>query len=182
MRILHYSDRRSDDFLSLYEQAEVLVTTGDLFHFDFYGLEEKANKKPAFGVYGNHDSGRYFEGLGITDLHNKVVEFRGLKWGGFQGCLKYKDADAPMFTEAEAKSFADTFPYVDVLLLHAGPRGMLDDPSDSVHAGSENMARYILEKKPRLVFLGHQYSNGSMALGPTKLYRTFGARLIEELI
>lgn len=180
MKILHYSDKSSVDFLSLYEHADVLVTTGDLHHFDFYGLEERPNKKPAFGVYGNHDSGRYFESLGIVNLHNRIVEHGGLKWGGFQGCLRYKEADAPMFTEEDAQVFADRFPYVDVLLLHAGPQGMLDDPSDPTHAGSPGIRRYILEKKPRVVFLGHQYSDAFMEVGPTKLYRTYGARLIEE--
>ena len=72
MKILHYSDQASPNFLNLYNQCDVLVTTGDLSLFDFPGLEEVQNKKPAFGVYGNHDSGNYMERLGIINLHNKV--------------------------------------------------------------------------------------------------------------
>ncbi|MEK7611122.1 MAG: metallophosphoesterase [Patescibacteria group bacterium] len=180
MKILHYSDKSSPNLLSLYERADIFVTTGDLHYLDFCGLGERTNKKPAFGVYGNHDSGRYFESIGITDLHNRVVEYRGLKWGGFQGCLRYKQADSPMFSESEACIFADNFPYVDVLLLHAGPKGMLDDPSDQPHTGSEGIRRYVLEKKPKVVFLGHQYSDAFMQADPTRLYRTYGARLIDE--
>ena len=179
MKILHYSDKSAPDFFSLYQQCEILVTTGDLKQFDFAGLEDQKNKKPAFGVYGNHDSGTYMNPLGIIDLHNQIYEYAGLTWGGFQGCLKYKSADAPMYTEDEAKLFADSFPRVDILLLHAGPADMLDDPSDVTHKGSENIQRYINEKHPKVVFLGHQYSNAEMQVGATKLYRTYGARIIE---
>lgn len=178
MKILHYSDKSSPDFLALYQQCDVLVTTGDLTTFDFAGLEDISIKKTAFGVYGNHDSGEYLEKLRIVNLHGKIYEYRGLRWGGFQGCLKYKESSL-MYTEEEAKVFADTFAYVDILLLHAGPRGMLDDPSDEVHIGSENVKRYVLEKQPKIVFCGHQYSDAFLEQGNTKLYRTYGARIIE---
>ena len=178
MNILHYSDKSSPNFLQLYQQCDVLVTTGDLSYFDFAGLEDSKEKKPAFGVYGNHDSGNYMDSLGITNLHNKVVEFQGVRWGGFQGCLKYKESPL-MFTEEEAALWVETFPYVDTLLLHAGPKGILDDPSDEPHKGSENIRRYVVEKQPKIVFLGHQYSDAFMEIGPTKLYRTYGARIIQ---
>lgn len=178
MTVLHYSDRASPEFPDLYRQADVLVVTGDLTLWDFPGLQEFPEKKPEFGVYGNHDSGQYFEPLGITNLHWKTAELGGFTWGGFQGCLKYKDTGI-MYTEEEARDFSDRFPRVDVLLLHAGPAGMLDDPSDVVHCGSESLHRYVLEKRPRVVFCGHQYSDASLVVGATTIHRTYGARLIE---
>ena len=178
MKVLHYSDQTASNFMEQYNQCDLLITTGDLSLFDFPGLEEKISKKPAFGVYGNHDSGNYMDRLGIINLHNKVYEYAGLKWGGFQGCLKYKESDL-MYTEEEARVWADTFPRVDVLLLHAGPSGMLDDPSDEVHIGSENIRRYVIEKKPKYVFVGHQYSDDFMEYEGSKIYRSFGARIIE---
>lgn len=178
MKILHYSDQSTKDFQTLYDQCDILVTTGDLTLFDFPSLEDNPNKKPSFGVYGNHDSGEYLEKLDITNLHNKIVDFSGFKWGGFQSCLKYKEYGI-FYTEGQAKEWADTFPYVDILLLHAGPLGILDDPTDSVHIGSENIARYVKEKQPKYIFCGHQYSDDFMEVGNTKIYRTFGARFIE---
>lgn len=178
MKVLHYSDKTSANFIELYNQCDLLITTGDLTLFDFPGLEEVQIKKPAFGVYGNHDSGSYMEQLGIINLHNRVYEYAGLKWGGFQGCLKYKESNL-MYTEDDARIWADTFPYVDVLLLHAGPKGMLDDQSDEIHIGSENIRRYVIEKKPKFIFVGHQYSDDFMELGNTKIYRSFGARIVE---
>lgn len=178
MKILHYSDRHSDQFSSLYDQCDILVTTGDLTYFDLNAIEEKANKKPAFGVYGNHDSGNYMPGLGIINLHQQVTNFAGFTWGGFQSCLKYKDSGL-YFTEEQALAFAQNFPKIDILLLHAGPKDMLDDNSDTVHIGSEAIRQYVLEKQPKLVFCGHQYSDDEMTVGPTRIYRTYGARIIE---
>jgi Icc-related predicted phosphoesterase len=178
MKVLHCSDRGVKNFSELYSQCDILVATGDLTFFDFGNLADISNKKPAFGVYGNHCSGTYFESLGITNLHNKVLEFDNLKWGGFQGCLKYKDSRI-YYTEEEAVQFANNFPYVDVLLLHAGPREMLDDPSDPVHVGSESIKRYVFKKKPRYIFLGHQYTDADMTVEGIKLIRTFGARLVD---
>jgi uncharacterized protein len=103
---------------------------------------------------GNHDDGAtYLERNGIINLHNKIIDFNGLKIGGFQGCIRYNTRDI-QYTEEEAKVFADSFPYVDILLLHAGPLGLLDDPSDLVHIGSENIRRYVDEKKPKVIFVG----------------------------
>lgn len=177
MKILHYSDFSSPDFLSLYEQCDVLVSTGDLSLPDFFGLEDISDKKPAFGVYGNHDSGNYLESLGIINLHNKVSEHTGLKWGGFQGCPRYKNGPF-MYTEEEAKIWSNTFPYVDVLLLHAGAKDSLDDSSDEIHIGSKHIRNYILQKQPKFVFCGHQYSNAQMTTGNTQIFRTYGAKII----
>lgn len=179
MKILHYSDKSSADFDNLYEQADILISTGDLTFFDFGSLKMKNTPKPSFGVYGNHDSGSYLEELQITNLHNKIYEFAGMTWGGWQGCLRYKKGGGPQFSEDEAFTWSQTFPAVDVLLLHAGPKDMLDDPSDSVHIGSEAIKRYVATKKPKYVFCGHQYSDAELEIEGTTIFRTYGARLIE---
>jgi len=181
MRILHYSDHAEPRFDELYTQSDLLIATGDLTLFDFGRLPKLADKKPAFGIYGNHDSGSYLEELGIINLHNTMYEYAGLTWGGWQGCLRYKPGGGPQFDEAEAAAWSASFPRVDVLLLHAGPEGMLDDPSDSVHIGSPSVRQYVLEKQPRYVFCGHQYSNAELTVGSTTLYRTYWARVVELL-
>lgn len=178
LKILHYSDRGVKEIEELYSVCDIFVTTGDLRFADLVFLEHIKNKKTAFGVYGNHCSGQYMDQLGIINLHNKVFKHKDLTWGGFQGCIKYKNYGV-FFTNEDAKEFRNNFPYVDVLLLHAGPKGMLDDSSDTVHEGSENIRNYVLEKKPKFVFCGHQYSNDFLDLGDTKIYRTYGAQIIQ---
>ena len=179
MKILHYSDKGSEDFLSLYSQCDLLITTGDLRFRDFAGFDAFPKDKPAFGIYGNHDDGcNYLENNGIENVHNKIVDLNGLKIGGFQGCPKYNTREM-QYTEKEAQAFTDNFPYFDILLLHAGPYGLLDDPSDPVHVGSKHIRRYVEEKSPRFVFCGHQYSNDETEYNSIKLFRTYGARIIE---
>lgn len=178
MKILHYSDKSDPEFLQKYQECDVLICTGDLTQFDFVGLQQVTTKKPSFGVYGNHDSGAYLEYLEIINLHNKVYEWNGLKWGGFQGCPRYKQRGGPQFTEAEALQWEQTFPQVDMLLLHAGPKDMLDDPSDEVHIGSEAVRKYVLEKNPKYIFCGHQYSNAELKTDKTTIFRTYGSRYI----
>lgn len=144
MKILHYSDTSDLNFENLYDQVDLLISRGDLTLFDFGPLPKKKNKKPAFGVYGNHDSGSYLKELRIINLHNKVYEYLGMTWGGWKGCPRYKKPGGAQFSEEEARIWSQSFPALDILLLHASPKDMLDDPSDSVHIGSEakkNMLR-----------------------------------------
>ena len=180
MRILHTSDCGSPDFMALYHQCDVVVTTGDLdlVEWKFIFRLHPSERKPAFGVYGNHDSGPYMQRYFITPLHRQYAEYGGFRWLGWDGCLRYK-AHPFLFTEVEADSFATSFSTTDILLLHAPPQGMLDDPSDSVHAGSPAIRRYVLNRKPRYVFCGHVHLNATLNLGETEIYRTYGSRLIE---
>ncbi len=179
MKILHYSDIGIPNILELYKQADVFITTGDLRYNDFGGIEAYEPKIPGFGVYGNHDDGcNYLETNKIENVHNKIVKLNNIKIGGFRGCLRYNSREM-QFTEQQAEEFANNFPYVDILLLHAGPKGLLDDPSDAVHEGSSSIRRYVDEKKPKFIFCGHQYSNDELEYNGIKIYRTYGARFID---
>lgn len=178
MKILHYSDKSDPEFAQKYLDCDVLICTGDLTQFDFAGIDQVSPPKIAFGVYGNHDSGTYLEYLNIINLHNTVYDWNGLKWGGFEGCLRYKQGGGPQFSEEDAQQWEQTFPPVDILLLHAGPKDMLDDPSDEVHVGSEAVKKYVLEKRPKFVFCGHQYSNAELQVQETTIFRTYGSRYI----
>jgi len=180
MIVFHLSDDECRNALSLYRQADVLVTTGDLRSYCLSWLRRipEAERIPALGVYGNHDVSGYMNTYAIQDLHDRVMHFGGMSWGGFQGCPRYREGPL-MFSEQEAAQWAGRFPPIDVLLLHAGPQGMLDDPSDDVHRGSAAVRSYVLERRPQIVFVGHQYSNATMQVNGTTLFRTYGGRLIE---
>lgn len=181
MKVLHYSDIGDPSILDLYKQADLFITTGDLRFTDFPGIELHQPKIPSFGVYGNHDDGcNYLETNKIENVHNKIVEWNGLKIGGFLGCPRYNSREM-QYSLQEAEIFANNFPYVDILILHAGPEGLLDDSGDPVHKGSKAIKRYVDEKKPKYIFCGHQYSNEEMDYNGVKVYRTYGARLIDIL-
>jgi len=178
MKILHYSDQGDPNIRNLFSQADILVTTGDLSIFDLRAIEDLIPNKPCFGVYGNHCVPGYLEELKIINLHLKVYQWKGLLWGGFQGCPRYKDGGGPQFTDAEARIALVNFPRVDVLLLHAAPLGLLDTPNDPVHIGSQAVRDYVDKTKPKVIFCGHDSPNMELDYQGIKIYRTHQSRII----
>ncbi|HCC84461.1 MAG TPA: metallophosphoesterase [Candidatus Pacebacteria bacterium] len=178
-KILHYSDQSEPKLKELFQQADVLFTTGDLSSFDFIGTETELSIKPGFGVYGNHCTPGYLERLGILNVHLQVFEWHGLTIGGYQGCPRYKTGGGLQFTEEEAQRDLDNFPRVDILLLHAGPFGLLDTPGDEVHIGSKAVKNYVDRVQPKYVFCGHDSPSAELQYGNTTLFRTHQARIIE---
>jgi predicted phosphodiesterase len=93
MKILAIADRPPKERIkSILENnsVELICTLGDLEQNYLYDIELVTNI-PKLGVYGNHDSGTYIETLGITNMHLKTFEFGGLVFGGFEGCVRYKN-------------------------------------------------------------------------------------------
>ena len=178
MKILHYSDHKDDKLNEFFNQAEILIATGDLSYFDFIDIENKIKDKPSFGVYGNHDAPEYLERLGIQNVHLKVVDFNGFKVGGYQGCPRYKHGGGPQFTEDEAKRDLANFPQVDILLLHVAPRGLLDTPGDPVHTGSQIVRDYVDRTLPKYIFCGHDSPSEELDYKGIKIFRTDMAKLI----
>ncbi len=124
------------------ENVELIITLGDLTREDILGLTQITHI-PKIGVYGNHDSGNYMEELGIWDMHLKTWSYGGLRFGGFQGCVRYKDnPDAIMCTQEEAVSLMQSFPPVDVFLSHCPPRG-INDEAEIAHQGFDALRTYL---------------------------------------
>lgn len=106
----------------------------------------------------NHDSGNYFEKLGIINLHLKVFDFKGIKFGGFEGCVRYKeDPNAIMYTQEEAKEMLKDFPCVDIFISHAPPYGINDEPNEIAHQGFKALVDYIKRCSPKYLLHGHTY-------------------------
>ncbi|MBD3250233.1 MAG: hypothetical protein GF381_01515 [Candidatus Pacebacteria bacterium] len=179
MKVLHYSDRAEPNLRSLFEQAELLITTGDLTIFDFASIRSSLDQKPAFGVYGNHDTPGYLEKLGIINLHLKVYEWAGYTFGGYQGSVRYKRGGGPQFTEEQAYQELKNYSAVDVLLLHAAPKDMLDTPDDDVHQGSQAVREYVLRTNPKYIFCGHDSPTKTEVFGQIKVFRTHQSRVVE---
>ncbi len=138
-------------------QIDLIVTLGDLDMFDLKELTYVTDI-PKIGIYGNHCSGNYFEELGIRNMHLDTWEFGGLTFGGFEGCVRYKeDPYAKMYHQFEADTLLQDFPHVDVMLCHAPPFGINDDPNDPVHEGFHALRKYVEEKKPAHLMHGHTY-------------------------
>lgn len=183
MRILAIADRASSrpvPEILAETPADVIVTLGDLELHQIRSLE--IADLPKLGVYGNHCSGMYMDELGIQNMHMKTVTINGVTFGGFEGCVRYKQSSAPMYTQEEASSLLATFPHVDVMLTHCPPFGVNDDHHDISHTGFIGLRDYVEREKPAFLFHGHTYpAPGSEVdrLGDTKIMYIFGERVVE---
>ena len=162
-------------------KIDLVITLGDLTREDILGLT-LVNKIPKIGVYGNHDSGSYMEELGIWDMHLKIWDFEGLTFGGFQGCVRYKEnPDAIMYTQEEANKLMETFPKVDVFISHCPPRG-INDEDEIAHQGFNALRKYLDINKPKYWLHGHTYPTEETIIkqfGPTNIEYVYEYRIIE---
>lgn len=138
------------------EQADLIITLGDLVREDLLSAVSVTDI-PKIGVYGNHDSGNYMPEIGIMDMHLKIWNYQGLTFGGFQGCVRYKeDPQAIMCTQAEASQMMAGFPAVDVFITHCPPRG-INDEEEIAHQGFDALRSYIDTTQPKVLLHGHTY-------------------------
>ncbi len=185
MKILAISDRPPKQSIrSILEQSpiDLICTLGDLDQMMLQELESVTHL-PKIGVYGNHDSGMYFEPLGIQNMHLKTFEHGGITFGGFEGCVRYKnDPYAKMYTQEEAIELLKDFPRVDVMLVHCPPYGINDEPNEIAHQGFHALHTYVETKKPTYLFHGHTYPKAESMVtrfGDTEIVYVYGEKIID---
>lgn len=154
------------------EKIDLIMTLGDLERSDILQLAD-IHDVPKIGVYGNHCSGNYMEDMGILNMHMATWRFREFVFGGFEGCVRYKEnPDAIMYTQQEASAMFAQLPPVDILLCHCPPRG-INDEEELAHQGFDGSRAYIDRTPPKLLLHGHTY--------PTEndVVRQYGSTRIE---
>ncbi len=160
---------------------DIIITLGDLTREDILGLEQ-ISSIPKIGIYGNHDSGTYMDELGIINLHLRTYEFRGITFGGFQGCVRYKDnPDAIMCTQQEAINLMHNFPKVDVFISHCPPRG-INDEEEVAHQGFDALRLYLDKNKPTVWLHGHTYPSEDELIkryGFTRIEYVYKFRIVD---
>jgi hypothetical protein len=183
MRIFAIADRPPEKPIAELLEAEpvdVIVTLGDLEMSQIRSLENI--DLPKLGVYGNHCSGMYMPELGIENMHMKIKEVKGVIFGGFEGCVKYKESSAKMYTQEEASAMLATLPKVDIVLAHCPPYGVNDDPSEISHTGYIGLRDYVEREQPKYLFHGHTYPKENeliTLLGNTEIIYVSGSKIIE---
>ena len=164
--------------------VDLIITLGDLESSELRGLDQVTHI-PKLGVYGNHCSGMYFDSLGIRNMHMQTFAYRGVTFGGFEGCVRYKESIyAKMYTQDEASELLKSFPHVDVMLSHCPPFGVNDDQSDISHTGFIGLRDYIQREKPKALFHGHTYPTAAtlvQKVDSTQIIYVYGS-MIYDLI
>jgi uncharacterized protein len=181
MRLLVLADRPPRGDLLGWVQGnrpDAVICCGDLDLAWIEALREV--DLPKLGVYGNHDAA-YMPALGISDLHLRRIEVGGVAFAGFEGCVRYRDGEH-QFTQEEAAVLARGLPAADVLVCHAPPAGVNDEPGDRAHLGFDALREWVSANVPRLVLHGHTHprpGGGVRRVGSSRVVHVTGARIVE---
>jgi hypothetical protein len=205
MKVLSLSDKIVNSIFSAevaaeFPDVEMVLGCGDL---PYYYLEHvyEALKVPLFFVRGNHASpveyhvnGERTGPFGGIDLHRQVVRHKGLLMAGFEGSLRYKTGPF-MYTQGEMWwNVLSVVPaliynqlaygrYLDVLVTHASPWGIHDQP-DRVHHGFKAFRWLLKVFQPAYHFHGHihVYSDEMVTetqFEHTQVLNSYGYRITE---
>jgi Icc-related predicted phosphoesterase len=183
MRLLAVADQVPHmplERLVAHHRPDAVVLLGDLDP-DWLDPLGRFPGLPVLGVYGNHDDGRYLEASNATDVHLARAEVGGRTFAGLEGSVRYKPGVPLQYTQREASKLARRLPPADVLLSHAPPRGIHEEPDDRAHEGFDALREYIETVQPLLALHGHTPAppRGAARLGRTTVLHIVGARVVE---
>jgi Icc-related predicted phosphoesterase len=147
-------------------EVDLVVAAGDL-PWDYLETLVAALGVPAAYVPGNHDprTGRHVGPRGLVDVDRRVLDVGGLRIAGLGGSVRYNvgehqytqkeyDRDARRLLRAAGRGRP-----VDVLLTHAPPLGLGDEP-DPTHVGISALHRVIVALQPTWHLHGHIHPYG----------------------
>jgi Icc-related predicted phosphoesterase len=161
-------------------RPDAVVTLGDLAP-DVLDPLGRFPGLPVLGVYGNHDDGHYLDAANTTNLHLRAAQVADVTFAGFEGCVRYTPGADLQYTQRQASKLARRVPAADVLISHAPPRGVHEEPGDRAHEGFEGLRAYDERVAPRLHLHGHTPAPARRAasLGATQVVHVVGHAIID---
>ncbi len=146
---------------------------------------------PLFYVKGNHDI--RFAGnapRGCRNIHERIVQFRGLKLMGLEGSMWYNGGPHQYTEKQMARMVRRMRPMawwrggIDIVITHAPPRG-IHDGADLCHRGFECYRRLIQTYRPAYFIHGHIHRQFDRAaeretrIARTTIVNTYGHTILE---
>lgn len=209
IRILCISDEidplvYSNNIKSRYGNVDLVLSCGDL-PFNYFDFIVSSLNVPLFYVLGNHPPPMkptrdmlWQENTppGCINLDNKVVKYKNLILGGFEGSIRYNnDRWSKQYTNFEMQNkIRKTYPRllwnrlvhkraIDILITHAPPLG-IHDREDPCHKGFAPFLGYMKHFAPRYLIHGHVHlydrnETWRSRYLATEVINTYGARVIE---
>ncbi len=146
-------------------QVDLLLAAGDL-PWDYLESLVSLLDVPAAFVPGNHDprTGRGLGPRGMVDVDGEVRAIGGLRVAGLGGCVRYNEG-SHQYTQKEFDRRAAKLVKaarrepVDVLLTHAPPLGLGDEP-DPAHVGISALHGVLEQLRPSWHQHGHIHPYG----------------------
>ena len=165
MKILSLSDRVDPVLVERIRAAkvsavELILSCGDLPP-EYLTSLANALDAPLFYIKGNHDI-RYDTKPpeGCTNIHNKLVQFNGLKLLGLEGSRWYNGGPY-QYTEKQMQKIIRGLKLgmwwqggVDVIISHA-PLRHINDAEDRCHRGFKSFHQLIERYAPKYFIHGH---------------------------
>ena len=173
LRTFIVSDIHSPDSFQMMElkkaEYDLVLTLGDIPRDTLNYILFMSKEIQSYGVLGNHDPK---EILSLNNIHCKVVDYNGIRIGGFGGALKYKD-EPNHYTENEVTKNMQQMPPVDIFISHAAPF-CVPDPDDTVHNGFKAFDNYMIRNKPKYWLHGHLGIRQHIRKFDTEIYSIVG--------
>ena len=156
-----------------YNDVDLLLSCGDMPAVYLEFITSVLNV-PLFYVRGNHDTSYDERPPGGEDLHNRIVEYRGISFAGLEGSIRYNDSPI-QYTEGEMTWLvrklwlplrlrqAQKGIGLDVFVAHSPAKGIHDQP-DRPHQGFNAYLKFMQWYHPRYMVHGHvhTYDNRSI--------------------
>lgn len=171
MKILVVSDVESPYLWDYYvpgrlKEFDLIISCGDLKASYLSFLVTMANI-PVLYVHGNHDAGYDTEPPeGCECIDDRVVNCKGLRIAGLGGCARYNKIKAYQYTEPQMRRrILRLLPKIfwhggiDILVTHAPPKGVGDDPNSYSHRGFAAFLPLLERTHPRYLLHGHVHKN-----------------------
>jgi Icc-related predicted phosphoesterase len=150
-----------------YNDVDLVISCGDMpsVYLEFI---TSILSVPLFYVRGNHDERYNVEPPGGTNLHKRVVTYKGISFAGLEGSMKY-NRDNVQYTELQMlRMVVGMAPRlllnrirhqrtVDVLVTHSPARG-IHDANDLPHTGFQALLRFMDWYQPRYMLHGHVHT------------------------
>ncbi len=145
------------------QRPDVVLSAGDLSWSYLEALVADLGV-PAAYVPGNHEPPGGGAPRGMIDVDGRVATVGGVKVAGLGGCVRY-NGGAHQYSQDEYRRRADRLlseaegEQVDVLLTHAPPLGLGDEP-DPAHVGIEALHTLLDVLRPAWHLHGHIHPYG----------------------
>lgn len=206
MRILAVADKVEEliygpSIRKYFGDVDLVLSCGDL-PYEYLDYIITMLSVPVFFVHGNHDREwvQTENGIepacpgGCNDLHGRVECYKGLLLAGLEGSMRYRPGPF-QHTDAEIGRRINllwprlqlnrwrTGRYLDVLLTHAPPHGIHDQP-DLCHQGFRSLLRFMDRFRPRYLVHGHVHLYGCdqgwrTTYRDTEVINAFGYRVLD---
>jgi Icc-related predicted phosphoesterase len=150
-----------------YSDVELIISAGDMSASYLEYITSVLNV-PLFYVRGNHDEGYRERPPGGEDLHQRIIDYKGLTFAGLEGSMRYNNGDIQYDEGQMLRMVMGMGPRLgmrrmrngyglDVFVTHSPPLG-IHDAVDLPHRGFKAFLTFMDWYRPRYMVHGHVHT------------------------